>query len=104
MIQPVEIAVVQPARERDEGVRRGSYKKRDRQRGDKRAVSHFQIRDLGLGGMGPPLSSCPHLKTETLGSPLYLETMALVLWIIRIRSSTRLRSTFRQRPHRSFLV
>ena len=48
MIQPVEIAVVQPARERDEGVRRGSYKKRDRQRGDKRAVSHFQLRDLAF--------------------------------------------------------
>jgi hypothetical protein len=31
--------------------------------------------------MGLPLSSCPHLKTETPGSPLYLETVALVLWI-----------------------
>ena len=58
-----------------------ALKKRDRQRGDKRAVSHFQIRDGGWG-TDLPLSSCSHLKADTLCSPLYLETMALVLWII----------------------
>jgi hypothetical protein len=57
-------------------IRRGS-KKRDRQSGGHRAVSYFQIRDEGWG-MGP-LSSCPHLKAGTPGSPLYLGTMALVL-------------------------
>jgi len=31
-----------------------AIKKRDRQRGDKRAVSHFQTRDGGFGGMGRP--------------------------------------------------
>jgi len=46
------------------------------------AVSHFQIRDGDFRGMGLPLSSCPHLKAETFSSPLYLETMALMLWII----------------------
>jgi hypothetical protein len=56
MIQPVEIAVVQPARERDEGVRRGSYKKRDRQSGGHLAVSHFQIRGEGDWG----ISACPY--------------------------------------------
>jgi hypothetical protein len=66
-------------------VRRGSYKKRDRQSGGHRAVSHFQIRDGGFGGWVAPLSSCPYLRAETLSSPLYLGTMALVLWIIPIR-------------------
>ena len=33
----------------------------------------------GLGGTDLPLSSYPHLRVETLSSPLYLETMALVL-------------------------
>ena len=36
--------------------------------------------------MGAPLSSCAHLNAETLSTPLYLQTMALVLWIIRLRS------------------
>ena len=37
----------------------------------------------GIRGMGRPLSSRPHMKAERLSSPLYLGTMALVLWIIR---------------------
>jgi len=39
-----------------------------------------------IRGMGVALSGRPHLKTETPGSPLYLETMALMLWVIQLRS------------------
>src|SRR6516225_648578 len=42
-------------------------KKRDRQSGGHRAVSHLQIRDGGIRGMGRPLSNCPHLKAKMLG-------------------------------------
>ena len=44
--------------------------------------------DKGRGNRGmSPLSSCSHLKAETLGSPLYLGTMALVLWL-RAKATT----------------
>jgi hypothetical protein len=45
------------------------------------AVSYFQTRDGGLGGWVCPLTGPLHLKTQALSSPLYLETMALMLWI-----------------------
>ena len=82
MIQPVEIAVVQPARERDEGVWRGSYKKRDRQSGGHRAVSHFQIRGEGLG-LRLPLIQFPSFEGgDAQLASCYLGTVSLVLWII----------------------
>ena len=39
--------------------------------------------------MGSPLSSCPHLKAQMLGSPLYLQTMELMLWVIQLRLKQR---------------